>query len=85
MNVVVDALSRKAHCNYMPAIYITGEESIIRVPPDMAQYNVTLTPLLRGEIIAAQSSVEGVMHIKRWLIEGDPKVDYLHVDDEGTL
>jgi hypothetical protein len=55
------------------------------VPLDMALYNVTLTPLLRGEIIAAQSSVEGVMHIKRWLIEGDPKVDYLHVDDESTL
>jgi hypothetical protein len=65
MNVVVDALSRKAHCNYMPAIYITGEESIIRVPPDMAQYNVTLTPLLRGEIIVDHSSDEGVVHIKR--------------------
>jgi hypothetical protein len=26
-NVVVDALSRKAHCNYLPAVHLTGEES----------------------------------------------------------
>jgi hypothetical protein len=46
---------------------------------------VTLTLLLRGEIIAAQSSDEGVAHIKRRLAEGDPKVDCFHVDEEGTL
>jgi hypothetical protein len=43
VNVVVHAFSRKAHCNYLPAVSITGEESSIRLPPDMAQYNVTLT------------------------------------------
>jgi hypothetical protein len=85
VNVVVDALSRKAQCNYLPTISITREESSVRVPPDMAQYNVTLTLLLRGEIIAAQSSDEGVAHIKRRLAEGDPKVDCFHVDEEGTL
>jgi hypothetical protein len=84
-NVVVDALSRKAHCNYLPAVSITREESIIQVPPNMAQYNVTLTPMLRGEIIAAQSSDDGVMHIKKRLVKGDPKVDYFCVDEEGTL
>jgi hypothetical protein len=26
-NVVVDALSRKAHCNYLPAVCLIGEES----------------------------------------------------------
>jgi hypothetical protein len=85
VNVVVDALNRKAQCNYLPAISITREESSIRVPPNMAQYNVTLTLLLRGEIIAAQSSDEGVAQIKRRLAEGDPKVDCFHVDEEGTL
>jgi hypothetical protein len=25
-NVVVDMLSRKAHCNYLPAVHSTGEE-----------------------------------------------------------
>jgi hypothetical protein len=51
----------------------------------MAQYNVTLTPVLRGEIIAAQSSDEGVAHIKRRLTEGDPMVNYFCVDEVGTL
>jgi hypothetical protein len=45
-NVAADALSHKAHCNYLPAVSITGEESSIRVPPSMALYNVTLTPML---------------------------------------
>jgi hypothetical protein len=26
-NVVADVLSRKAHCNYLPVVYLTGEES----------------------------------------------------------
>jgi hypothetical protein len=34
-NVVADALSRKAHYNYLPAVCITWEESSIQVPPDM--------------------------------------------------
>jgi hypothetical protein len=83
-NVVVDALSHKAQCNYLLVISITREESSIGVPPDMAQYNVTLTPMLRGKIIAAQSN-DGVTHIKRRLTEDDPKVNYFHVDEEGAL
>jgi hypothetical protein len=84
-NVVADALSRKAHCNHMPAVSITGEESSIRIPHNRALYNVTLTPVLRGEIITAQSSDEGVTHIKRRLIKGDPKVNCFHVDEDGAL
>jgi hypothetical protein len=84
-NVVADALSHKAHYNYLPAVSISGVESSIRIPHSMAQYNVTLTPMLRGEIIAVQSSNEGVAHIKRRLAEGDPKVNYFRVDEEGTL
>jgi hypothetical protein len=61
-NVVVDALSRKAHYNYLPAVSISGEEPSVHIPPSRALYNVTLTPVLRGEIIAAQSSDEGVTH-----------------------
>jgi hypothetical protein len=81
-NVVADALSRKAH---LPAVGISGEESSVWVSPIMAQYNVTLTPVLRGEIIAAQSIDTGVAHIKRRLTEGDPKVNWFHVDERGTL
>jgi hypothetical protein len=84
-NMVVDALSQKAHCNYLPAVNISEEESSIQITPNMAQYNVTLTPVLRGEIIAAQSSDEGVTHIKRRLTECDPKVNCFRVDEKGTL
>jgi hypothetical protein len=84
-NVVVNALRHKSHCNYLPAVSISGEESNVHIPPSRALYNVTLTPVLRGEIIAAQSSDEGVTHINRRLAECDPKVNYFHVDEEGTL
>jgi hypothetical protein len=70
-NVVADALSCKSHCNYLPIISISREESSVRIIPIMAQYNMTLTPVLRGEIIAAQRIDAGVAHIKRRLTEGD--------------
>jgi hypothetical protein len=70
-NVVADALSRKAHCNYLSAVFITGKESNIRVLPDLSLYNITLTPILRDEIIAAQKNDEGMCHIKRRMQEGD--------------
>jgi hypothetical protein len=41
--------------------------------------------VLRGEIIAAQSIDAGVAHIKKRLTEGDPKVNFFRVDEEGTL
>jgi hypothetical protein len=51
--VIVDTLSCRAHCNYMPVVPLIGEESSIRVPPDISLFNVTLTPSLRGEMIVA--------------------------------
>jgi hypothetical protein len=85
VNVVADALSRKAHCTYPHVLSISGEGSSVQITPIMAQYNVTLTPVLRGEIIAAQSIDAGVTQIRRRLTEGDPKVNYFRVDEEGTL
>jgi hypothetical protein len=73
-NVVADALSRKAHCNYLPAISLTGKESSTRVLPNLSLFNLTLTPTLKAEIIAAQKDDEGMGHIKRRMLEGDPKV-----------
>jgi hypothetical protein len=55
-NVVADALSRKAHCNYLLAVSPTREKSSVRVAPDVAQYNVTLTLMLRGKIIVMMGS-----------------------------
>jgi hypothetical protein len=64
-NVVVDALSHKAHCNYIPFVPLTGDQSSIRVLPDLSLYNITLTPILRDEIIAAQKNDEGMGHIRK--------------------
>jgi hypothetical protein len=52
-NVVADALSCKAHCNYLPAVCLTGEESSTCVLPDLSLFNIILTPTLRDEIVAA--------------------------------
>jgi hypothetical protein len=48
-------------------------------------FNITLTPTLKAEIIAAQKDDEGMGHIKRRMREGDPKVACFHDDVEGTL
>jgi hypothetical protein len=53
-NVVADTLSRKAHCNYLPAIRLTGEESSTRVLPNLSLFNITLMPTLRAEMIATR-------------------------------
>jgi hypothetical protein len=53
--------------------------------PDLSLYNITLTPLLREELIAAQKNEEGMTHIRRRMQKGDPKVNYFHEDVEGTL
>jgi hypothetical protein len=79
------ALSRKAHCNYLLAVPLTGEESSIRVLPDLSLYNITLTPILRDEIMVAQKIDEGMAHIRRRMQEGDPRVNCFHEDAEETL
>jgi hypothetical protein len=84
-NVVADALSHKAHCNYLLAVCLTGEESSTRVLPNLSLFNITLTPTLRVEIIATQKDDEGMGHIKGRMREGDPKVACFREDAEGTL
>jgi hypothetical protein len=75
-NIVADVLSRKAHCNYLPPTRLTREESYTRVLPDLALFNIILTPTLRDEIKAEQKNGEGMDHIRRRMQEGDPKVSY---------
>jgi hypothetical protein len=48
-------------------------------------YNITLTPILKDEIIATQKNDEGMAHIRRTMQEGDPKVNCFHEHAEGTL
>jgi hypothetical protein len=64
-NIIADVLSHKPHCNYLPAVRVTGEESSTQVSPNLSLFNITLTPTLRAEIIATQKDDEGMDHIKR--------------------
>jgi hypothetical protein len=84
-NVVAGTLSCKAHCNCLPIVRLTGEESSTRVLPDISLFNITLTPTLRDEIKVAQKKDEGTCHIKRRMQEGDSKVACFCDDAEGIL
>jgi hypothetical protein len=69
----------------LPVVPLTGEESSIRVLLDLSLYNITLTLILREEIITVQKNDEGMAHIRRRMQEGDPKVNCFYEDVEGTL
>jgi hypothetical protein len=84
-NIVVDVLSHKAHYNCLPVVRLTREQSSTRVLPNVSLFNITLTPTLRYEIIAAQKDDEGMDHIKRQMRNGDPKVACFREDAEGAL
>jgi hypothetical protein len=49
VNVMVDALSRKAHCNSLPTICLAGVQPSIQILPNRAQYNMTSTTITRGD------------------------------------
>jgi hypothetical protein len=55
------------------------------VLPNLSLFNITVTPTLKDEIIAAQKNDECLDHIKRRMKEGDPKVACFHEDAKGTL
>jgi hypothetical protein len=42
-NVIANALSHKIHCNYLPVVHLTGEESSTCVLSDLSLFNITLT------------------------------------------
>jgi hypothetical protein len=84
-NVIVDTLSRKAHCNYLLAARLTAEESSTRVMPDLSLFNIILAPTLRDEIIVSHKDDEGMGHIKRRIKEGDLEVACFCEEAEGTL
>jgi hypothetical protein len=52
------------------------------VLPDLSMFNITLTPTLRDEIIAAQKCDDGMGHIKQRMQEDDLKVACFHKDVE---
>jgi hypothetical protein len=82
-NVVADALSHKAHYNYLPAIRFTRDESSTRVLPDIIEHHPHA--YLDGWDKSSAKNDEGMAHFKRRMQEGDLKVACFHEDAEGTL
>jgi ribonuclease HI len=68
-NVVVDALSRKHHCNNLMVQPLTpcchSEEPSLRVVPYGALNNIILIPTIKEDIIAVQSTNVGMGHPKK--------------------
>ncbi|WVZ80273.1 hypothetical protein U9M48_027764 [Paspalum notatum var. saurae] len=88
-NVVADALSRKAHCNFIEARPIVRvlccEIGEIETPIEQQAelYNLIIEPTIKDKIIAAQTQDKGMAHIREGLHE--KKRACFILDDQGVL
>jgi hypothetical protein len=86
-NVVVDALSRKEHCNHIMAQPVTSggdpEEPSLRVIPHGVLNNITLIPTIKEDVITMQKIDVGMGNIRRRLQLGEVKC--FHEDFDGVL
>ena len=90
-NVVADALSRMAKCNYTSATPMHAtlcqemEKLNLAIVAEGTLTNITLTPTLRDQIVSAQKNDVGMDKIRQLLGESDPQVQCFHQDSEGIL
>ncbi|WVZ88875.1 hypothetical protein U9M48_035342 [Paspalum notatum var. saurae] len=88
-NVVADALSRKAHCNFTEARptvrVLCCEIGDIEMPTALEAelYNLILEPTIKDQIIAAQKQDKGMAHIRDEI--DDEKKACFKLDEEGVL
>ncbi|WVZ97932.1 hypothetical protein U9M48_043432 [Paspalum notatum var. saurae] len=88
-NVVADALSRKAHCNFIEARptvrVLCCEIGDIEMPTALEAelYNLVLEPTIKDQIIAAQKQDKGMAHIRDEI--DDKKKACFKLDEEGVL
>ncbi|WVZ49657.1 hypothetical protein U9M48_000994, partial [Paspalum notatum var. saurae] len=88
-NVVADALSRKAHCNFIEARptvrVLCCEIGDIEMPTALEAelYNLVLEPTIKDQIIAAQKQDKGMSHIRDEINE--KKKACFKLDEEGVL
>ena len=78
-NVVVDALSRKSHCNTLEALLEDGFNLLHHA----VQHNITVSCSLESKIIEQQKIDVGVFHIKRKMKEQLTK--HFRLDERGVL
>ncbi|WVZ58292.1 hypothetical protein U9M48_008575 [Paspalum notatum var. saurae] len=87
-NVVADALSRKAHCNFIEARptvrVLCCEIGDIEMPTALEAelYNLVLEPTIKDQIIAAQKQDKGMSHIRDEI--NDKKKACFKLDEEGV-
>ena len=90
-NVVADALSRRASCNCISAAPMHAtlcqemEKLNLVMVAEGTLANITLTPTLWDQIIAAQRNNIGMEKIRQRLRESDPRVACFQLDSEGVL
>ncbi|WVZ84373.1 hypothetical protein U9M48_031411 [Paspalum notatum var. saurae] len=88
-NVVADALSRKAHCNFTEARptvrVLCCEIGDIEMPTALEAelYNLVLEPTIKDQIIAAQKHDKDMAHIRDEI--DDKKKACFKLDEEGVL
>ncbi|WVZ81067.1 hypothetical protein U9M48_028491 [Paspalum notatum var. saurae] len=89
VNVVADALSRKAHCNFIEArptvrvICCEMDEIEMPIEPHAELYSLIIEPTIKDQIIGAQKQDKGMAHI-RDEINGKKKACF-RLDEEGVL
>ena len=90
-NAVADALSRKAHCNYLQADSFSDtlchemEKLRLEMIPQGTLHHILVQASLRDQIILAQDQDKEINTIKQKLQEGDGKYKCFQQDDEGVL
>ena len=90
-NVVADALSRKASCSCVSAKVLHEtlcqemEKMNLAIVSVGTLANITITPTLRDQIVAAQKNDVGMDKIRQRLGGNDPQVQCFHQDSEGVL
>ena len=88
-NVVVDALSRKSHCNCLTASPFDStlcqemEKLNLEIVSQGTLVNITVESTIQSQIVVAQKENKGIAHIiERVMTE---KAPCYRVDDEGVL
>ena len=79
VNVVVDALSHKSHCNSLEALLEDGFDLLHLV----VLHNITTSCSLESKIIEIQKTDGGVFHIKRKMKDQETK--HFRLDERGVL
>jgi hypothetical protein len=91
VNVVADALSRKAHCHCL-SIEIFSEtlcyqmrQLNLEIIPQGSLNLLCIEPTLQDRIIMSQMHDEGIKIVKQKLSQGEAKYRCFHIDHQGVL